>query len=167
MSTRYYDPAIGRFINADALTTTGQGLMGNNMFAYCNNNPVNFRDDTGTRMDYVSFDCGAPTAFPSASTIAYIATKSIHTDTKENIRKKLITQAIDSWDYCVAVYNSPAVQRPIGTYSFIDGIMTITAGVELLIYPYPTLLDEIKGLGMIFMGFKDVIDGIKARHPSV
>ena len=38
---------MGRFINADAYTSTGQGLVGNNMFAYCNNNPVNHYDSNG------------------------------------------------------------------------------------------------------------------------
>ena len=45
--SRYYDPAIGRFINADALASTGQGILGNNMFAYCNNNPVVLVDYSG------------------------------------------------------------------------------------------------------------------------
>ena len=40
VSSRYYDPAIGRFINADAFVATGQGMLGQNMFAYCGNNPV-------------------------------------------------------------------------------------------------------------------------------
>ena len=39
---------MGRFINADALVSTGQGILGNNMFAYCGNNPVNCSDPTGT-----------------------------------------------------------------------------------------------------------------------
>ena len=38
---------MGRFINADALVSTGQGLLGNNMFAYCENNPVMYSDPTG------------------------------------------------------------------------------------------------------------------------
>ena len=38
---------MGRFINADAYTSTGQGVLGNNMFAYCNNNPVNYIDSNG------------------------------------------------------------------------------------------------------------------------
>ena len=37
-----------RFLNADAFASTGQGLLGNNMFAYCGNNPVN-RVDVGGR----------------------------------------------------------------------------------------------------------------------
>ena len=38
---------MGRFINADALVTTGQGLLGNNMFVYCLNNPVSNLDPSG------------------------------------------------------------------------------------------------------------------------
>jgi len=45
--TRYYDPVVGRFLNADAFASTGQGIVGNNMFAYCLNNVVNFVDSNG------------------------------------------------------------------------------------------------------------------------
>ena len=38
---------MGRFINADVFASTGQGILGNNMFAYCNNNPVMYSDPTG------------------------------------------------------------------------------------------------------------------------
>ena len=38
---------MGRFINADAFASTGQGLLGNNMFAYCLNNPAMGYDPTG------------------------------------------------------------------------------------------------------------------------
>jgi len=47
LQSRYYNPEMGRFINADGLISTGQGLLGNNMFAYCLNNPVMFSDPTG------------------------------------------------------------------------------------------------------------------------
>ena len=49
LQSRYYDPALGRFINADAFASTGQGLLGNNMFAYCGNNPVMYEDSAGNR----------------------------------------------------------------------------------------------------------------------
>ena len=48
LQSRYYDPATSRFINADSYASTGQDFLGYNMFAYCNNNPVNHRDDGGT-----------------------------------------------------------------------------------------------------------------------
>ena len=45
--SRYYDPQTGRFISADSLASTGQGMLGYNMFAYCNNCPVNRYDLLG------------------------------------------------------------------------------------------------------------------------
>ena len=40
LNSRYYDPATGRFLNADIYVSTGQGLGGYNMYAYCSGNPV-------------------------------------------------------------------------------------------------------------------------------
>ena len=48
LQSRYYDPQIGRFLDADSFTSTGQGLLSNNMFAYCLNNPIAFSDSGGT-----------------------------------------------------------------------------------------------------------------------
>ena len=47
LQCRYYDPEICRFISADGYASTGQGLLGSNMFAYCLNNPINYIDETG------------------------------------------------------------------------------------------------------------------------
>ena len=55
LQSRYYDPALGRFINADAYVATGQGFIGNNMFAYCDNNPV-VRVDHGGQFWETIFD---------------------------------------------------------------------------------------------------------------
>ena len=48
LQSRYYNPGWGRFINADGYASTGQGIIGNNMFAYCGNNPVKHLDPQGT-----------------------------------------------------------------------------------------------------------------------
>ena len=48
LNSRYYDPQVKRFINADAYASTGQGFNGTNMFCYCLNNPVNNADYGGT-----------------------------------------------------------------------------------------------------------------------
>ena len=47
LQSRYYNPEMGRFISADKFVSAGQGFVGNNMFAYCLNNPVNFVDING------------------------------------------------------------------------------------------------------------------------
>ncbi|MNI60765.1 tRNA(Glu)-specific nuclease WapA precursor [compost metagenome] len=47
LQSRYYNSEFGRFINEDAIVSTGQGLLAHNMFAYCNNNPVNRHDSSG------------------------------------------------------------------------------------------------------------------------
>ena len=49
LQSRYYDPIVKRFLNADSYGSTGQGFLGYNMFAYCGNNPVN-RDDPSGRI---------------------------------------------------------------------------------------------------------------------
>ena len=47
LQSRYYDPALGRFINADSYTSTGTGYLGYNMFAYCENRPIIASDPKG------------------------------------------------------------------------------------------------------------------------
>ena len=49
LQSRYYDPTVGRFINADGLVSTDMdGMLSTNMFAYCDNNPVMYVDPDGT-----------------------------------------------------------------------------------------------------------------------
>ena len=47
LQSRYYNPQVGRFLNEDGYISTGQGILGFNMFAYCGNNPVIYSDKTG------------------------------------------------------------------------------------------------------------------------
>ena len=49
VSSRYYDPAIGRFINADDISYLGADdeLTGYNLYSYCGNNPVMYADPEG------------------------------------------------------------------------------------------------------------------------
>ena len=54
LNSRYYDPEIKRFINADVYITTGQGLNSFNMYVYCNNNPIMYVDPTGEIAGWVA-----------------------------------------------------------------------------------------------------------------
>jgi len=53
LMTRYYDPEVCRFISADVYMSTGQGVLGGNMFAYCLNNPVNMFDTLGCAPEWL------------------------------------------------------------------------------------------------------------------
>ena len=48
LQSRYYDPEIGRWINADDVAASAGGhTNGYNLFAYCLNKPVNLDDPNG------------------------------------------------------------------------------------------------------------------------
>lgn len=49
LESRYYDPVVGRFISPDTFASTDiTDALSANMFAYCNNDPVNYKDDQGS-----------------------------------------------------------------------------------------------------------------------
>jgi len=47
LRSRYYNPEWGRFVNADIFMGETGTLLSHNVFAYCDNNPVNLCDHTG------------------------------------------------------------------------------------------------------------------------
>ena len=95
LNTRYYDPEIGRFINADGYVSTGQGVTGYNMFAYCLNNPINRVDYSGdssttfaTWAASMWWLCGIDTALPVGDIIyvgglAVLGIMSAYSQTKK------------------------------------------------------------------------------------
>ena len=48
LNSRYYNPVIGRFINADVLLGT-DGMNSYNLFSYCSNEPIKNMDIDGTK----------------------------------------------------------------------------------------------------------------------
>ena len=70
---------MGRFISADSYVSTGQGILGNNMFAYCNNNPIMFADPTGECLltaIIIGAIAGAVIGGAIGGTVAYNSAKS-------------------------------------------------------------------------------------------
>ena len=50
LNSRYYDPEVGRFINADNISILGESkdyFNGLNLYAYCGNNPISNVDESG------------------------------------------------------------------------------------------------------------------------
>ena len=66
LQSRYYDPEIGRFINADGYVTTDIEPVAANMFAYCDNCPTIYSDYSGkckyngTKADFDRLNRGLP-----------------------------------------------------------------------------------------------------------
>ncbi|NOH02418.1 MAG: RHS repeat-associated core domain-containing protein [Chloroflexi bacterium] len=50
-NARWYDPALGRFAQADTIIPQGQGVQAWDRYAYTNNNPVRYNDPTGHCID--------------------------------------------------------------------------------------------------------------------
>ncbi|MDD2267980.1 MAG: RHS repeat-associated core domain-containing protein [Eubacteriales bacterium] len=47
LNTRYYDPVVGRFLNADSTLGANGNILSYNLYAYCSNNPVRYIDPNG------------------------------------------------------------------------------------------------------------------------
>lgn len=47
LNSRYYNPEWGRFVNADAIISSNEDYISNNLFTYVSNNPINFSDSGG------------------------------------------------------------------------------------------------------------------------
>ena len=72
LQSRYYDPAICRFINADGLLSV-TGFIDSNLFVYCSNNPINRDDETGESWKDVAM-CGLIVAGIGLLALATIST---------------------------------------------------------------------------------------------
>ena len=58
LQSRYYDPIVKRFLNADSYASTGQGFLGYNMFAYCGNAPAIAADNNGHKCVSIEINDG-------------------------------------------------------------------------------------------------------------
>lgn len=67
LGSRYYDATTGRFLNADSYINANDKLNGNNIFAYCSNNPIKYVDSDGEWIHIVAGGIiGGVTSFISA-----------------------------------------------------------------------------------------------------
>ena len=74
LNSRYYDCNTGRFINADGQLNTAS-ILGYNLFAYCENNPISFVDYDGdfALLAISATFSAAATAFVAAVVIVAVA----------------------------------------------------------------------------------------------
>ena len=63
LQSRYYNPDWGRFINGDnEIAGLSGGLLGNNVFSYCFNDPINYADSNGNWPRWITITIGAVVA---------------------------------------------------------------------------------------------------------
>ncbi len=85
LQTRFYDPAVGRFLNADGYADTGDSTTSTNMFAYCGNNPIIRKDSSGQ-----GWTLALTVAITAIKVIATkIKAKKNGVNEKEKFKKKL------------------------------------------------------------------------------
>ena len=73
LQTRYYDPEVGRFINIDNIDYIDpETINGLNLYAYCNNNPVNYYDPSGQVVITIGIGFGLAIAGVGAALLAWI-----------------------------------------------------------------------------------------------
>ena len=85
LQSRYYNPEIGRFINADnRISGVGGSILGYNMFAYCMNNSVNMLDNNGDWPTWSNFISSAKKAVDViVQTVVTLSSPVISTVIKE------------------------------------------------------------------------------------
>ena len=106
LQTRYYDPEICRFINADdyGLIATLSEVPGQlNLYAYCNNNPIMYTDGSGcfpwlilaalllfTPIGGVAFQAATSAVSYAGIAVASIFDEGIRADMNANCRYMLL-----------------------------------------------------------------------------
>ena len=110
LQSRCYDPTTCRFISADVLLSTGQGIVGHNSYSYCLNNPNAFIDEEGS---FATLAIGAVTItftqiFVLAVGICFVLDLLINQD--QSLVSRLVdalrTMVIDSIDTIKALWNN-------------------------------------------------------------
>ena len=68
VGSRYYNPEWGRFLNADAQVGINGDLLGANVFAYCDNNPIMLYDPNGFDGKWIDLGKGWEARIDAADT---------------------------------------------------------------------------------------------------
>ncbi len=119
LQSRYYDPSIGRFINADdEVPDIGGDVLGNNMFSYCQNNPVNMSDPTGHWPSWSKLFGGASIALGGMSAIAAVAVGSLAC-----LNPVVLTAVVVAGAVSVAMGSSEIVESFTGHNTVRDDVL--------------------------------------------
>ena len=129
LQSRYYDPVIGRFINADSILVNS--LLGYNLFAYCLNNPVNRVDPTGHFADYVDFD----------ENYDFLDDPDLYGGSGGAYGSYLIKQHTSYTDSVIGGYYHSGISSTYGNYGYynVGGGWTVTDNMATTTHCYYTI----------------------------
>ena len=143
LQSRYYDPTIGRFLNADDTAFLGASgtAIGWNLFAYCENNPIN-------KVDYFGSLSFWKRAYYLAHGVFLITTGLLAIIS--SIRKGFVVAALGSFtaNVIAGLVGTALGLMPLGQYwgtiIAVTTIITLLWHIKVLLYNIPAGLNEIK-----------------------
>jgi RHS repeat-associated protein len=165
LNSRYYNPEIGRFINADGMLGEMGDIPSTNMYAYCASNPVMNVDPNGTFVITL-------TATITLGSLALVALASL--TVYSIIRNKEFVNEIDS---LITAVKTDINKKNIGTYTikfnddkcyvgkgslmrakisaFIQSVTHLTAPIMIEFIPAPNDREAFKNeyIEMVKHGF--------------
>ena len=122
LQSRYYDPEIGRFINADGWLGANGDILAYNLLAYCGNNPVNLSDPTGEVAASTIVLCASILIAATAETFSPAGQervqKAINEPSFYNITNQLTLGALDTFK------GTFAPEEPLSLQHWVDSANT-------------------------------------------
>ena len=146
LQSRYYNPAWGRFLNADGYLNANGDILGYNFFSYCSNNPITYMDSIGTRKEKACawFDGGGSLGHPEGGVVkGYTKT---HNGLTTTVHDTIYIAPKDVEAYYINEFNKTG--SGIKNIIFLGGDIAFTVIVKAL---------KDGGLKTIFQGLADFL----------
>ncbi|MDR1002901.1 MAG: RHS repeat-associated core domain-containing protein [Oscillospiraceae bacterium] len=119
LQSRYYDAAMGRFVNADG--QINPDTTGANLFVYCENNPVNRYDNDGKK-SYIVQQLLTTRSYEQKNTILYLSpahAKAFAKKLKISDSIELASLILGLWSKLLSIYFFVVVKYQSSVYNKI------------------------------------------------
>lgn len=124
LNSRYYDPEVGRFLNADKVVSgVGGKILGYNVYVYCNNNPIVFVDSVGMRAVTALSNVNGPLSNTGSKDFGVV--RKIANDIKKMDKNNTSERKVLESNY-ISAYKGKVTLRTNGERSGSFGVLLIT-----------------------------------------